>query len=537
MAYIVKRKSGKYSYFFKVEGQRINGKVKQRVLEYYGRTDPRKNPLAKPITKKSVERDYRFGDVAMLYKAAQEIGLIDIVNKYVPKRQGLSLGLELFLTAAHRLLDDKPSSLNLARWVKTTHLPALLDFDADKLTSDTQEYMMGKLHNEERNINHLLRISKDLYASSLPMFGKEDNVFFYDVTSTYFEGKCCPIAKFGYSRDGAIDKLQINIGMVVNGTYGIPLMTKVFEGNIHDAITVYEMVYYSRFTFGKKEGLLVMDRGMDSEDNIRIMDTVEYDYVIGLRSNHNFVDELKNKTDPTTGDWDALDCSSYKLQVKKFCKNVFGKRRFVILYYNPEIAQLKKENRLCRIENASKVLKLAKNLDIGKAKELVNGVGKYFVFHHEDEQITWRIDQVEINRAEKQDGKFCLITNLNIAPVEVLKLYFSKDKIEKGFRHMKQDVSLHPTRKRLTDHVIADVFICHIAYLLLKVAEHLAQQKINGIFWDELTSEASEIRLLEQADSSGKHSFQIISGSELRQNIVEKLKLAKQVPFDTTNQR
>jgi len=42
-------------------------------------------------------------------------------------------------------------------------------------------------------------------------------VFFYDITSTYFEGTCCPIAHLGYSRDGKDDKLQINIGMVMNG--------------------------------------------------------------------------------------------------------------------------------------------------------------------------------------------------------------------------------------------------------------------------------------------------------------------------------
>ncbi len=537
MAYIVRRKSGKFNYFFKVRGYRENGVVKQEVLEYYGRRDPRKDPNAMPVTKKAPKETYRFGDVALLYNAAQKIGLIDIVNKYVPKRQGLSLGLELFLTASHRLLGDKPSSLNLASWVKTTHLPALLDFDADRLTSDTQAYMLSKIHNEERNINHLLRISKDLYASALPLFGKEDKVFFYDITSTYFEGKCCPIAKFGYSRDGDIDKLQINIGMVVNGVYGIPLMTKVFEGNINDAITVYEMVYYSRFTFEKKEGLLIMDRGMDSEDNIRIMDTVQYDYVIGLRSNHKFVEELKDKTVPADKGWDVFEGDGYRLKVKKFRKNIFGKRRFVILYYNHEIAQMKKENRLCRIENASKALELAKNLDMKKAKELASGVAKYFTMENDDGKVTWRVDKVEVNRAERQDGKFCLITNLDTAPVEVLKLYFSKDKIEKGFRYMKQDVSLHPTRKRLTDHVIADVFICHVAYLLLKVAEHLAQQKINGIFWDKLTSEAGEIRLLELSDSGGNSSFQIITKSEVRKNIVEKLGLREQLPVVTTNQK
>jgi transposase len=536
MAFLEK-KIGRNSYYYEVHSYRENGKVKQKILGYFGRTDPRKNPNAKPISKRRTEATYRFGDVALLYNAAQEIGLIDIVNRYVPKRQGLSLGLELFLTVAHRLLDNKPSSLNLSRWVKTTHLPALLDFDANRLTSDTQDYMMSKIHNEEMNINHLLRISKDLYTASLPLFGKEDNIFFYDVTSSYFEGTSCPIAKFGYNRDGKIDKLQINIGMVVNGKYGIPLMSKVFEGNISDALTVYEMVYYSRFTFGKKKGLLIMDRGMDSEENIRIMDTVHYDYIIGLRANHAFVDKLRDKTDPTTDDWEIFESGENKIKAKKFCKNIFGKRRSVILYYNPAIAQQKKQNRLRKIENAGKSLGEAKNLNVEKAKIIVNGLAKYFVFEKKNGKITWRIDNVEVNRAERRDGKFCLITNLDIAPVEVLKMYFSKDMIEKAFRYMKQDGNLHPTRKRLTDHVIADVFICHIAYLLLKVAEHLVQQKKIDIFWDGLTSEAGEIRVLEQLDRSGNKHFEIVSNNAIQKNIVEKLELSKQLPVSTTNQK
>jgi len=534
---ILEKKIRGNSYYYEVQSYRENGKVRQKILRYFGRTDPRKNPDAKPISKRRTEATYRFGDVAILYKAAQEIGLIDIVNKYVPKRQGLSLGLELFLTVAHRLLGDKPSSLNLSRWVKTTHLPALLGFDTERLTSDTQDYMMGKLHNEERNINHLLRISNDLYTASLPLFGKEDGIFFYDVTSTYFEGTCCPIAKFGYNRDDKIDKLQINIGMVVNGKYGIPLMSKVFEGNISDALTVYEMVYYSRFTFGKKKGLLIMDRGMDSEENIRIMDTVHYDYVIGLRANHTFVDKLRNKMDPATDDWEIFESGENKIKVKKFRKNIFGKRRFVILYYNPAIAQLKKEKRLRRIENAVNSLSNAKDLDMKKAKMIVNGLAKYFVIEKKNGKITWKIANVEINRAERRDGKFCLITNLNIAPVEVLKLYFSKDKIEKAFRYMKQDGNLHPTRKRLTDHVIADVFICHIGYLLLKVAEHIVQQKKIDIFWDALTSEAGEIRILEQLDRSENKHFEIVSNNKIQENIVEKLELSKQLPVSTTNQK
>jgi len=537
MSFIVFRKINGKRYYSKVESYREGGKVKRRILEYYGTRDPRKNQEARPIIKKSAIATYRFGDVALIYQAAEQIDMIDTISNYVPKRQGLSLGLELFLTAAHRLLDDKPSSSNLSRWVKTTHLPLLLGFDADRITSNTQSYLMDKLYDKDHNIDHLLRISTEAYEHALPFFGKEEKAFFYDITSTYFEGKTCPIARLGYNRDGDIDRLQINIGMVVNGTYGIPLMTKVFEGNINDAETVYEMVYYTKFVIGKKKGLLVMDRGMDSEDNVRIMDTVKYDYVIGLRSNHSFVNDIKTQTDAESDDWETFKNVDETIKLKKFTKNIFGKRRHVLLYYNPIIAKSQTENRQRRIELAADSLKKAKNLTTKKVNAILNGVKKYFVIESQDGDIGWRIDQVKLNQAQRHDGKFCIITNLNIKASEIYKLYFSKDKIEKGFRHMKQDVALHPTRKRITDRVIVDVFVCHLAYLLLKVAEHLAQEKINGVFWDELTSEAKEIRLVEYQDCSGNKQFQIIPNNKIQKNIVDNLGLDEQLPVITTKQK
>lgn len=531
MAYIVKRKSGKHDYFFEVKGYRENGKVKQRILRYFGRKDPRKDPTARPITKKTVTATYRFGDVALLYHVAQKINMTKVINRYVPKRQGLSLGLQVFLMVCHRLLDNKPSSANLERWVRTTHLPILMQFDPARLNINTQVYTMDKIYDEEHNIDHMLRIAHDLYTNAQSLLGKEENTYFYDITSTYFEGKCCPIARLGYSRDNASDKLQINIGMVVNGVYGLPMMTKVFEGNINDATTVYEMVYYAKFILGKKKCLLIMDRGMDSEDNIRIMDTTKYDYVVGLRGTHSFVEELKLATDPSTNDWNTFKNGNLTIHLKKYSKNIFGKRRIVLLYYNPKRAQEQQEHRQHLINQAVNALKSARNLTLDNAKKITKGVSTYFTFTTTKEGIQWRLDQIEINRADRKSGKFCLITNKDISAQAIYDLYFSKDKIEKGFRHMKQDIALHPTRKRLTDRVCVDVFLCHLAYLLLVLAEQLVRQKKIGVFWDALSSETQEIRLLECQDLKGKKEFQIISNNEIQRNIVEKIGLSKQIPF------
>jgi len=383
----------------------------------------------------------------------------------------------------------------------------------------------------------MLRIAHDLYLNAQRLLGKEEHTYFYDITSTYFEGKCCPIARLGYSRDGAIDKLQINIGMVVNGVYGLPMMTKVFEGNINDATTVYEMVYYAKFILQKKKGLLIMDRGMDSEENIRIMDTAKYDYIIGLRGTHAFVEELKSNTDPATNDWDTFKNNDVTIQLKKFSKNLFGKRRIVLLYYNPKMAQEQQEHRAHRIEQIERALKDARKLTIEKAKEIIKGMSAYFVLTPSSDGVQWRINQVALNQADRKSGKFSLITNKNISPKEIYQLYFSKDKVEKGFRHLKQDIALHPTRKRLTDRVRVDVFLCHLAYLLLVSTEQLIRQEKIDVFWDGLSSETKEIRLLEYRDMKGQTDFQIVTNTQIQKNIVDKIGLSKYLPMVTTNQK
>jgi transposase len=536
MSFIVYREIKGKKYYSRVESYREGSKVKRRILGYYGTTDPRKDSGAKPIVKKDIKGTHRFGDVALLQYAADRIGMIDVVDGYILKRQGISSGLEFFLTVSQRLLGQKPSSTKLSNWVNYTHLPVSLGFNPDRITDNTQQYMMDKLYDEETHTDNISKIFASLYEKTLPLFGKDENIFFYDITSTYFEGTCCPIAHLGYSRDGKDDKLQINIGMVMNGKYGIPMMTKAFEGNISDPQTVTEMAYYTKFVLKKEKGLLIMDRGMDSEYNIKLLDGVGYDYIIGVRSNHTFVKQLKKMTDPSSNDWEIFEHRCQKIKLKQFVKNVFGKRRTVVIYYSPDNAKSQSEKRKLRIDLAVSRLKGEDDLTLKKANKIIRRVRKYVIVEKKGNKITWSVDKIAINRAEKNDGKFCIIakTTKKMPPSETYRLYFSKDKIEKCFMHMKQDINLHPTRKRDKDHVTVDVFVCAIGFLLLKVVEHLAQkEKIDG-FWDELSTEAREIGLIEFQTDGDKVQYQIVPNTKIQHEIVDKFGLSRYLTVPST---
>ncbi len=528
MSYIVRRKSGRHDYFFEVEGYRENGKVKQRVLRYFGRQDPRKSANVKPIIKHPLHATYSFGDVALLLHCAEKIKLIETIDKYMPKRQGLSHGLLLFLLAAHRLCGSKPSTEQLPRWCLSTGLPLMLDFKLKKISKNAIAYTLDCIINLERNIDHTPHISREIYDIAQKQLGGKEEIYFYDITSTYFEGKCCPLAHFGYNRDGLVDKLQINIGMVANKTFGLPLMTKVFEGNIHDGKTVYEMVYYAKFILHKKKIMIIMDRGMDSEDNVNLMDTTGDDYILGMSTKHKFVADLKKKTDPTT--WKTKNIAGTKIKVKKFTKNIFGKRRILVMYYNEAMAQQQNEEREHALACKLQTLKDTRGLTLEKAKDIIKGMGKYIITEEHHGNITWKVDRIAINQAERRDGKFCIMTNRYLPAEDIFTLYFSKDKVEKAFRHMKQDLHLHPTRKTLPARVRADVFICHVGYMLLTLALKFVQKKKINIFWDSLSSEMSEVRLLEYRKCSDNFHYDYVTNNKLQKSIVGKLNLQRYVP-------
>jgi len=83
----------------------------------------------------------------------------------------------------------------------------------------------------------------------------------YDVTSTYFEGRTCPLAKLGYSRDGKRHKLQIVFGLLCTAE-GCPVAVEVFEGNVGDPSTLASQISKLKQRFGIERVVLIGDRGM-----------------------------------------------------------------------------------------------------------------------------------------------------------------------------------------------------------------------------------------------------------------------------------
>src|SRR3989442_2595648 len=113
----------------------------------------------------------------------------------------------------------------------------------------------------------------------------DGGLILYDVTSTYFEGRRCPLAKRGHSRDGKRDKLQIVFGLLTNGE-GCPVAVEVFEGNTGDPKTLAPTLRKVRERFRVQRLVLVGDRGMLTEARLReeLAGVEGLDWITALRA-------------------------------------------------------------------------------------------------------------------------------------------------------------------------------------------------------------------------------------------------------------
>ncbi len=171
---------------------------------------------------------------------------------------------------ASRLVDPKPKLATTNTWHTTTIPETFGVADADE--DDLYAAMDWLLERQGR-------IEKKLAARHL----RNDGIAMYDLTSSYFEGVTCPLAKLGYSRDGKKGKLQVNYGLLTNER-GVPVSVSVFEGNTGDPKTLFPQVEKVRDAFGIERFVLVGDRGMITQTQINALRELDgIDWIAALR--------------------------------------------------------------------------------------------------------------------------------------------------------------------------------------------------------------------------------------------------------------
>lgn len=301
-----------------------------------------------------------------------------------------------------------------------------------------------------------------------------DTIFMYDITSIYFEGDSCPLAAFGYNRDGKKGKKQIVVGMLTNSV-GRPLGVRVFSGNTKDETTVLEQMSRIKTDFNVDNFIFVGDRGMVTgsiRDELNTLPESGIDYITGLTRR----EILKLAND-----------DSHPLQATLFDKEVAevtdGDLRYV-LCFNPLKCDEDKKVRIRFLEKTKEKLEaLKRNVATGKykkekviAKRLYTwlnywGMEKCFEVDYGEGFFEFKLNQQKVDELARLDG--CYVITTTVAEQifdkdEIVKRYKNLTWVEQIFRHMKTtDEFTRPIRHWNENRVRGHVFMCMLAFLVI----------------------------------------------------------------------
>jgi len=483
-------------YYSIVESVRINGKPRHRYVKYIGSRDKLIESLLKgdelTIKAAKVPEVLDYGDVTALYKVCEVLDLRQIINRHVFKGGGVDVGIQAIFMAINHCIDHV-SKNQFEFWYKYTVLEKITGIKAEKLNAQNLCTALDYFYPDGKD--KAVEIEKEVVEKLKELFGIKMDCLYYDITSTYFEGTKCIIARLGYSRDGKPDKLQVNIGLVVTKEERFPVFHLVFAGNETDIKTVGRAISRLKEEFAISDCLLIFDRGMVSEENIGELDGSGYDFICGLKKNKVVKAMLREvETAELLSEENFvkdLDEGS-KLYAVGMVRELYGKERKVVICYDTKKAASKKRDRDEKLKRAEAELsayraKLAKGnyremeKVVSKVKAILKGVSTYFkcTYTLEGGRITidFKRRDDKIADAERLDGKHALMsTRTTMSAKEIISAYYDKDGIEKAFCCIKQPIGLRPIRHWLDGRVKAHIFICYLSYLLMKTLEHMLKK-------------------------------------------------------------
>ena len=383
-----------------------------------------------------------------MHHIAEEIGLPDLLGEYSPEI--------LSLVYAHCL--NYQSINHMAEWYQRTDLSVLLDMK--RVTEKTLLNALDSLDGidvEDLQLKIFNALNKKFKAPNTGLV--------YDVTNTYFYGKKCPLGKLGHDKEGVKGRPLIQIALAVTQDKGLPLFHKVFDGNIHDARTLQDLVSTMK-QYRIKSGLIIYDRGITSTENIEIFHKLNWDTLCGVPIG----DRLKKKLPPiikkgliSIENW--VECNKNIFYVKTIPYKIGKVKGTLAICFDKRKENNFRESRHAEIKYAEQLL--------AKGRKIKLGVEVYF-------DKKGRILSDKVKEAEMFDGYSCLFTTRKLSKEEMVRLYFDKDVVEKAFRRLKGVTQLRPIRHWLHNRVLAHVMICYLSYVLLIVMkQYLKKLKIS----------------------------------------------------------
>jgi hypothetical protein len=411
-----------------------------------------------------IERSVAHGHVAAVHAMATRLKFSELLG---PRCRERDLAYALILSRAVA----PASKLSTIRWWADTSLGADLDI-ADARSDEVYASMDWLLARQEQIENKLA--ARHLRPGGMALF---------DLSSTWMEGKSCPLTKFGHSRDGKRGLPQIEFGLLGDAA-GRPIAVRVFDGNTSDSRSFLEAIRTVRDQFGLTNLTMVGDRGMITQARIDdLKDLPGMDWITALRA-------------PAIA---ALAADDGPLQMSLFDTQNFaqitdprypGER--LVCCRNPALADERGRKRDALLAATEQNLdKLVTAVNAGRLRgadqigvklgKIINKhkVGKHFITTITDHTFSYRRDDEKIAAEAALDGIYVIRTGLDDEQLDqlgVIRAYKNLAHIERDFRCIKSDdLDLRPVRHYVADRVKAHIMICMLAsYLTWHLRKTLA---------------------------------------------------------------
>ena len=544
MRYYKKVQKGSQTYIHLVES--IDGSKTKTT--YLGNINNLKDDVLKEVnayfSQKTMQRQYKsgdvtyeelyendvhvenklFGDLWLIYQVEKKIDIIGIVNEKIIKRKRTrrqTPGFYLFLAIANRLISPISKS-KLGEWLSEYDLELIFgqDINCEQITSKLYDEIFDNIDAKQiEEIGNLILQKCNQFINSKDLSSEcsfdTTNLYTYIATETKSE-----LAKRGKNKQGRDNLRQIGLAYLIQHEKKMPIYFKAYPGNNHDSKlfhSIIEDMLVQAKKCGKERLIIIFDDGNNSEDSATIIDNyknVNVDFIASYSTSndrslvsinidkfklvnckHNMRIDEKIKLHPEKRE----SLESYKVSAYSLIKELWGKKRRIVIIYNPVNAKKQrirfnknKDKLKSWLNEAKKKIaaaspyytteKSVRNLYIKEARNCYLNPDIFELTFTNDKtglHLNYIQQQTFIRDYEIKFGKSILVTgNLNFTTEQIVQLHFDHYIVEEGFRQTKDHscCCVWPIFHRKDMMLRAHILFCVVALCLLRILEFILEE-------------------------------------------------------------